>query len=396
MRHNMRIEVTWAVAYGAFLTALTFIPVVLRQLGAPPGWIAFYNSSSYLGSIASWAGLALFPAGRVKGRITALWLVSRGLLVVMAAASGYPLLLVLSALFWLFEGLPTPAYTAIIQRVYPVAGRGRVISMVRTAMSLPMLVLGPVAGWLLDSAGYRVLFPLAGLIAIAGTLVFSRLRVDETTIQVRGSGAPAGLGRLVTQDRHFALYLAGVMFFGLGNLIPVALVPLVQVDTLRLSYTAIGWLTLSMAVTRTLSYSVWGRLSDRWGGVRCMQVAFVINVVGLVPYAAAMIEGAAQAGGWILLPAFIASGIVNSAVDLGFITAIMQLAPAGRVSEYAAAQAAMIGARGIVGPFIGVGMLGLGMGQASIFIVGAGLCLLAAVALAPIPAAREHEAASRA
>jgi DHA1 family inner membrane transport protein len=398
-RHNIRVEIGWAAAYGVFATALAFVPVVLRQLGAPAGWLAFYSASTYFGGLASWAGLALFRPGRVLHRMTALWLISRGLLVLVALVSGYPGLLLLTAVFWLLEGLPSPAYTAIVQRVYPVEERGRVMSLARIAMALPMLFLGPLAGGLLDAAGYRVLFPLAGAVGVLGALIFSRLRVDESALQVRASGAPSGLRRLFAQDRRFALYLLGVLLFGLGNLIPIAIVPIVQVDRLRLSYTTIGWLNLSMAVSRTVSYVFWGRISDRLGGVRCVQAAFAISMLVLAPYAIATARGAGQAGavpslwgGWILLPSFIASGIASSAIDLGFITAIIQLAPFGRISEYAAAQAALIGARGVVGPFIGVGLLNLGVTQSAIFVLGTVLCLLATLVLVQVRVPRTREA----
>jgi MFS family permease len=397
-RHNIRVEIGWAAAYGVFATALTFVPVVLRQLGAPAGWLAFYTSSTYFGGLASWAGMSLFRPGLVKRRMTTLWLIGRGLFVLVALVSGYPGLLLLAAAFWLLEGLPSPAYTAVVQRVYPARERGRVLSVARVAMALPMLVLGPVAGWLLDVAGYRVLFPLAGVVGILGALIFSRLRVDETALQVRVSGAPSGLRGLFTQDHRFGLYLYGVLLFGFGSLIPVAIIPIVQVDRLHLSYTTIGWLNLSMAVSRTVSYVFWGRMSDRLGGVRCLQAAFAVNMLVLAPYAIATAQGSGQAGavlslwgGWILLPSFIALGIVSSAVDIGFVTAIIQLAPFGRISEYAAAQAALIGARGVVGPFIGVGLMDLGMSQTAVFVLGTGLSLLATLVLLKVHVPRAPE-----
>jgi MFS family permease len=397
-RHNIRVEIGWAAAYGVFATALTFVPVVLRQLGAPAGWLAFYTSSTYFGGLASWAGMALFRPGLVKCRMTALWLVGRGLFVLVALVSGYPGLLLLAAVFWLLEGLPSPAYTAVVQRVYPARERGRVLSVARVAMALPMLILGPVAGRLLDAAGYRVLFPLAGVVGMLGALIFSRLCLDETALQVRVSGAPSGLRRLFAQDRRFAVYLSSVLLFGLGSLIPAAIIPMVQVDRLRLSYTTIGWLNLSMAVSRTVSYVYWGRMSDRLGGVRCMQAAFAINMLVLAPYAIAAAQGIGRAGaapspwgGWILLPSFIALGIVSSAVDINFVTAIIQLAPFGRISEYAAAQAALIGARGVVGPFIGVGLLDLGVSQTAVFVLGTGLSLLATLVLLKVRVPRVQE-----
>jgi DHA1 family inner membrane transport protein len=398
-RHNIRVEIAWAATYGVFATALTFIPVVLRQLGAPAGWLAFYTSSTYIGGLASWAGMALFRPGHVKRRMTTLWLVGRGLFLPVALVSGYPGLLLLAAGFWLLDGLPSPAYTAVVQRVYPVEERGRVLSIARVAMALPMLVLGPVAGSMLDAAGYRVLFPLAGAVGMLGALIFSRLRVNESELQVRISGAPSGLGRLMAQDHRFALYLSAVLLFGLGSLIPVALIPIVQVDRLHLSYTTLGWLNLSMALSRMVSYVFWGRMSDRLGGVRCMQVAFAINMLVLAPYAIATAQGVGQTGaflsrwgGWILLPSFIALGVTSSAVDIGFITAIIQLAPFGRITEYAAAQAALIGARGVLSPFIGVGLIGLGTSQTLVFVLGTGLSLLATLVLLKVHVPRTREA----
>lgn len=398
-RHNIRVEIGWAATYGVFAAALTFIPVVLRQLGAPAGSLAFYTSSTYFGGLASWAGMALFRPGQVKRRMTTLWLIGRGLFMPVALVSGYPGLLLLSAGFWLLEGLPSPAYTAVVQRVYPAEERGRVLSVARVAMALPMLVLGPVAGWMLDAVGYRVLFPLAGAVGMLGALVFSRLRVDETALQVRASGAPSGIHRLLAQDRRFGLYLLGVLLFGLGSLVPAALIPIVQVDRLHLLYTTLGWLNLSMAVSRMVSYVFWGRVSDRLGGVRCMQIAFAINMLVLVPYAIATAQGVSQTGafpsrwgGWILLPSFIALGVTSSAVDISFITAIIQLAPFGRISEYAAAQAALIGARGVVGPFIGVGLLDLGVSQTAIFALGTGLTLLATLVLLKVHVPPTQEA----
>jgi hypothetical protein len=130
-----------------------------------------------------------------------------------------------------------------------------------------------------------------------------------------------------------------------------------------------------------------------------MQIAFAINMLVLVPYAIATAQGVSQTGaflsrwgGWILLPSFIALGVTSSAVDISFITAIIQLAPFGRISEYAAAQAALIGARGVVGPFIGVGLLDLGMSQTAIFALGTGLTLLATLVLLKVRAPRTREA----
>jgi MFS family permease len=207
-----------------------------------------------------------------------------------------------------------------------------------------------------------------------GALVFYRMRVDEQGLQLRRTQNFAGLWQILGHDHRFAIYLLGLTLFGLSSLIPSAIIPLIQVDRLHLSYSQLGWLTLVTNVTRMVSYVVWGRQIDRLGGVRCVQLVCLINLIVLLPYIWAT-------GSWALLPSFFAAGVVLSGVDLGFINGLIQLADPARIPEYTALQATTIGLRGIVGPFIGAGLLRIGLSEGLIFALSAGLAVLAALTL---------------
>jgi MFS family permease len=374
VRHNMRIDLGAAILYGAFATILAFVPQVLRRLGASAELLALYNASSYLGNILAGPGLLLARQGRPLQMAVASWALARAVFFGAAFVTGHVGMLILAAIFWLGEGLPAPIYSGIVQRIYPVTDRGKVMAVVRVGMSTSLLMLAPLAGWALDRAGYRVLFPIAAFVGVVSAVLFLRIRLAEGEIRLRRRPTLGRLAGILTRDARFRLYLVGIILFGLSGLAPSAIIPVVQVDRLRLSYTELGWLNLAFSLARLVSYFYWGRLIDRWGALRCMQVAFVINVVVVLPYAWVT-------AGWMLVPSFLASGVVNAAIDLGFITAAIQLADPKQIQEYAALQSTVIGVRGMIGPFIGVGLLGLGAQDATIFLLASGLALAAAFVL---------------
>jgi MFS family permease len=374
VRSNMRVELASAVAFAAIGTVLAFMPVVLRQQGASAGSLALYSASAYLGNVLAPFGLLLIRPGHAKRLILIYWLISRAAFLPMALVTGYGSILGLAAIFWLCDGLSAPVYFAILQSVYPVGERGKVMALVRLGLALPMLVLTPAVGWALDQVGYPPVFLLAGLAGMLGAVVFYRMRVDEQGLQLRRTQNFAGLWQILSHDHRFAIYLLGLTLFGLSSLIPSAIIPLVQVDRLHLSYSQLGWLTLVSNVTRMISYIIWGRQIDRLGGVRCVQLVCLINLIVLLPYIWAT-------GSWALLPSFFAAGVVLSGVDLGFINGLIQLADPARIPEYTALQATTIGLRGIVGPFIGAGLLRIGLSESLIFALSAGLAVLAALTL---------------
>jgi hypothetical protein len=78
-----------------------------------------------------------------------------------------------------------------------------------------------------------------------------------------------------------------------------------------------------------------------------------------------------------LLPAFIAHGIISAGMDLGVISTGIELATPESVIEYSALQSTIIGLRGMVGPFVGIGLMKLGASEPMIFMIG---CMLIASA----------------
>ena len=370
VRYNMMTELWGTVAYGVFwAAAIQFLPVVMRRMGAGTELIALYQTQTYLGSILTSFSIVLMRRRRTKTFAVWCWAAARSLFLVFALVNQVSWLLVVTAFFWLLEAFPSPAYTRIVQAIYPQGVRGKAMSVVRLGMTAAIILVTPLAGWVLDTWGYRVLFPAAGVIALLATWLFNRLDVDEGVLPPRQPRSMRSLWSILGTNRNFAIHLTAFTLFGLGALVGVAFYPVVQVDRLHLSYTQLGLLGMAQSILWLLGFLYWGRAVDQRGGIWVMRVSLAIAAI--VPFTYIWASDA-----WTLLPAFLAQGIISAGIDLGLLNTAIQLAEPDKVVEYAAVQSTIIGIRGMIGPFLGVGLVHLGVTPGYVFALGTLLTLL--------------------
>lgn len=373
VRYNVMTELWGSVAYGIFFAAaLQFIPVVLRRLGATPEMLAVYTAETYLGSLLTSFSIVLMRRRRTKSFAAWCWFIGRLLFMLFAVLNNLYIILIVLAFFWFLEAFPSPAYTRIIQAIYPHSVRGQAMSAVRLGMVAAILIVTPLAGYALDHVGYQVLFPLAGLAGLTATWLFTRLRVDEGTLPPRETRSVSSLWQLAVRDRPFSIHLLAFTVFGIGALLGQPLYPIVQVDRLGLDYTVIGLLSLVQSLTWFLGFILWGRNVDRFGGHWVLRANLAIGFIVPLSYLWAT-------NAWMLLPAFAVQGIMSAGVDLGLINTCIQLAPPAKVVEYAAIQATVVGVRGLISPFIGVALINAGVSPTVIFATGAVLIFFSAV-----------------
>lgn len=367
VRRNLRVEAVASLAYGVFYAgSVTFLPVVLRRLGAPSELLALYIAQTYLGSVLASFSVALMRGRHPKTFAVTCWLLARSLFLpaVLVVQAGW--LLALTAVFWLLEAFPAPAYARIVQTIYPKRYRGRSLSIVRVAMVLALLIATPVAGWSLDRFGHQFTLPIAGAIGVVATLIFSRLRVEDGDTALVAERPRTSIWSIPGRDRRFTIYLLAFSLYGLGFLMGFPLYTIVQVDRLQLSYTTIGYLGLAQSLFWLLGNLYWGPLLDKRGGLWVLRAN--VGIALLVPLSYMWAPNA-----WFLLPAFVAHGIISAGVDLGVISTGIELAGPDSVAEYTALQATVIGARGMVGPFVGTALVAAGLADRAVFAIGAGL-----------------------
>lgn len=365
LRYNVGIEMAASILYGIFQAiALSFLPVVLRRLGADPSLLALYTAQTYLGSILSTFGIIMMRYYPPKLFALVCWLGGRMILVCTFFVVDAGWLLLLTAVFWMLEGLPPPAYAKIIQAIYPRQYRGRALGVIRMGLIGASLIMTPIAGILLDHWGHQILFPIASIFGVASAIVFSFIRVE--TVQEEQTPQPRPFPQVLSilkENRPFLFFTIGFTFYGTGFLLSIPLFPVVQVDRLGLSYSMVGYLTLTQSICSLLGNFVWGRLIDRRGGV--WVVRFNVFLAILVPFFYSWAFNV-----WWLAPAFIINGILASGIDLGLIMAGIELAGNDNVIEYSAVQTTVIGIRGLLAPFLTVGLLNLGMTDWQICLLG--------------------------
>ena len=204
----MHIELSMSLAYGVFYaTIIPFTQVVLRRQGATVEMLAIYTALLFLGSVFTSFSIVLMRRRRTVNIIIYCWLLGRSLFLLTAFTSGAVPLMAFGIIFWVTEEFVVPAYTRVIQRIYPESGRGKVMSSVRMGRVSVILLVTPLAGWALDKVGYQVLFPIAALFGILATYLFTRIQIDEGELPPRQTRAFAELWQIVRTDRNFAIYL---------------------------------------------------------------------------------------------------------------------------------------------------------------------------------------------
>ncbi len=370
-RHNFRWELRSAMVHSLIATIIPFIPIILRRTGASTEQVAYYHAVTALGLLTTNASLWLMRRWGMRRVALVCWVLGRGAFIFTALATNATGLLAVFTVFWLLESWPAPAYIEAMQTIYPARQRGRILAGVRAVLVGITLVLTPLAGWVLDALGYRVLLPLAAFSGVGSALIFFPLMRQMRDSPDTPARARLSARQILRVDRRMPLYLISVLLFGLGTLVAAPLYPAVQVDKLNLSYTVVGWLGLAQSFFWFLGYLVGGRVLDRLGGIRTLQGVFVIAALVMIPYIWATTW-------WMLLPSFIAAGLVTAGFDLAVLYSIIELAGHQRVPDYVALNSTVSGLRGLIGPFLGSFLVSIGWPFWMVFVLGASFTLAGA------------------
>src|SRR6185503_19447484 len=237
VRRNMYVDVRGAVTVSAYFAILNFIPIVLRRLGASVQELAYYYAVSALGMLTAGMGMWLMRRYGLRRVALVSWIAGRGALLLTALASSVTALLGIFSFFWVLESWASPGYVQTVQHIYPAQQRARVLAMTRLWLVGGILIVTPLAGWILDRWGYRALLPLAALSALGSTFVFIPLLRGVPEMPASASPAASSPWHMIKADRRFGVFLAATLLFGLSIVISNPIYPAIQVDRLNLSYT---------------------------------------------------------------------------------------------------------------------------------------------------------------
>ncbi|MBM4413569.1 MAG: MFS transporter [Chloroflexi bacterium] len=374
LRHNVWIETIASILFGLFwATTVGFFPVILRNMGANEDQLALYVVFQSFGLILTPISVAIFQRYRIVKIASYIWMFGRGtLLLVPFVGNNVSFFMIIIGIFWICELVPSPGYVRLLERLYPDNVRGRIMSFVRIGMTFAILVMTPVAGWLLDIFDHTVVIPIVAIFGILASVVFMRLKVDDAPVQRSASHAAPALRDIlkeISTNRSFMLFLILNTLFGCGTLIGAPLYAVVQVNRLGLSYTEVGYLGLLQSITWLLGFFFWGSLVDKKGPIFVLLISMFCGA--LMPLGFMLADSF-----WWLVPAFIAQGLLLGGFDLGFTNTAMNLANRSQLEAYFAAIHLVGGIRGIIVPLTTPVLVSMQVSESVIFGIGVGFILI--------------------
>ena len=253
---------------------------------------------------------------------------------------------------------------AVWRANYPREARAHIAGNMATVQSLVLALsswaLG--AGMDLSPRSFHVLFPALAVLGIVGNVLWRRVpmrgesRALRAETQQAESGArfdPSSIVRTLRDDPAYARFMLWMWVFGLGNLMIGAPMAIMLEDEMHASYTqAILVTTVIPLVVMPIAIPFWARRLGRshvvdfravhaWSFVAATALLFVAALLHSMAlwFAASVVLGVGFAGG-------------SLAWNIGH----QDFAPPERDAEYMAVHVTLNGLRGLVAPFLAVGL----------------------------------------
>jgi len=384
VRRNFRIDLFSAISGGAYVAVLvTFMPVVVRRLGGSTTDVAIVVAAPFVGHLVSPIFTYLlsgFPIVRVvAGAVT----LARATFLVGVLVATTPLMLAATTVvFWVIAVANIGAYTALMHGMYPDRERAQAMANVRIGGAIAGIAAAAIAGAFIDVVPAAWVFAAFAAISLPGSLAFFAVRYERAPVSAVRRSVAAIAGE-VWADRRYRRLLLSFSVFGVGNLMNVAVFPILLVDHFNAPNSFVGAMIAVQSATMVVAYLVWGRIIDRGSSIRLTLVNTVVTILVPIGYIVAPDT-------WALLPVAVISGIVTAGGEITFFTNIVQLAPYDRIRDYAAAQSFLMGLRGTAAPFAASALLGLADPRVVLLIgvvfMTAGAALMAGAARVPRPA----------
>lgn len=405
-RTNYRRELLSSVLFGVGLAAIEggVISVIVKTAfeGVVPAVrlnyiVALLAAAPEFANITSffWAALA-HARPKVRFINAAQVAAIACLLVVGLAPRTEPGLYVLAAaavLGRVFMSAVVTLRSTVWRANYPRHARARITGKLATALVVTTATVGYALGRAMDhdDSARRWLLPLVALVSLAGVLAYSRVRVRREPLLLREerdghrhdrpSINPASVLRVLRADPRFAWFLASLFVLGLGNIMLSAPLVITLRDQFRMDYAA-GILVAYTIPLLVMPWFIplWARYLDRVHVARfrafhswVFVAAQAIILLGVQTHQVALLHlGMAVQG--------MGFGGGTLAWNLGH----LDFAPRHRASQYMGAHVTLNGVRGLLAPFIAVGLYqalesrAAGLGN-WVFAVSVALCVAGAV-----------------
>jgi MFS family permease len=244
--------------------------------------------------------------------------------------------------FWLADAFCSIAWFDIIGKAIPANRRGRLFGAGQIISSVLAIGIGAFVSWILSRQGpafpvnYAWLFGLAGAACLLGLASLAMVREPlEDVPEERASWRDylPQLVKILKEQRAYRRVIAVLLLSGLAALASPFYV-LFATDQLGLAPETIGVFIIAQTVGGLLASFGFGALAERRGPSAVIRVAVAVSITGpLVALALYFVHAAT----WLQLAyawVFVVLGVTNSAMMLGWMNYILELAPPGHRPTY--------------------------------------------------------------
>jgi hypothetical protein len=252
---------------------------------------------------------------------------------------------------------------AVWRANYPREARAHIAGNMATVQSLVLALSGWILGVGMDLSprSFHLLFPALALLGIVGNVLWRRVPMRGEARSLRAETEDAGTRRIdagsivrtLREDRPYAHFMLWMWIFGLGNLMIGAPQAIVLEDEMHATYTqGILATTVIPLLVMPLAIPFWARRLGRshvvdfravhaWTFVAATAVLFLASWWRSMPlfYLSGALLGVGFAGG-------------SLAWNIGH----QDFAPPERDAEYMAVHVTLNGMRGLIAPFLAVGL----------------------------------------
>ena len=348
---NLGLDLAGAIGVGvtiAFVTAL--LPTIARRGGVEPLGLAALAATPFVGNLLSafagrWGPRSATHLATIRAAGAAALLV----LLVMPAP---PVVIAVVFVYWLSLSFSNPFQLRLWGALYPPSVVGRVVGFLGMGRAAAGALAAFAGGIVADRLGVPTVVIVTGAIGVVSAAAYAGLRArsDERPPKfsaresIRALRERPVLGRVALAQG----------FCGGGLIAALPLYALVHVDRLQLSLSEVGVIGILLSAATTVSYPIWGAISDRRGPLASLRAGGALAVAALVGYALAPSVA-------ILWITAIALGTSNAAIDVGIAAIVSHQTPLSSRAAALAGWNAITGARGIAAAFLMSAALSLGL-----------------------------------
>lgn len=276
---------------------------------------------------------------------------------------------VVLCLFLLLRAPTIQTLSAIMRSNYPPDWRSSLFARVIAIMDLVMASAGLLYGFLLDlnPSIYRLLFPLAGAFGILGAFQVSRIKVEGKPA-INGQNGPIDyslkrIWSVLLTDHRFARYELAFFLFGFANIMTLPVIPLFLEHDLGIQYHQAGFILATLPILiDVFMLPIWGSKLDKHNPLLMRAIFNVVFACGILTYAFSTSLTIFAIGRMIIAIVLGGSGLI-------WVLGVNYFAHRDDVPVYMGLHQTLTGIRGLIAPFMGVGLAALIGSYRAVFFV---------------------------